>query len=101
MSEDLFSCSNRAIVFSNMSQIGASPDPLETAPLTPAPHPYEVLRNKYFGLYLCGRFVASVGQAMLTVGVGWELYERTHSALSLGLVGLTQMLPMVLFTLPA
>jgi len=38
---------------------------------------------------------------MLTVAVGWELYERTHSALALGLVGLTQMLPMVLFTLPA
>ena len=38
---------------------------------------------------------------MLTVAVGWELYERTHSALNLGLVGLTQMLPMVLFTLPA
>ena len=32
---------------------------------------------------------------------GWELYERTHSALALGLVGLTQMVPMVLFTLPA
>jgi MFS family permease len=38
---------------------------------------------------------------MLTVAVGWELYERTHSALALGLVGLTQMAPMVLFTLPA
>ena len=38
---------------------------------------------------------------MLTVAVGWELYERTHSPLHLGLVGLTQMVPMVLFTLPA
>ena len=38
---------------------------------------------------------------MLTVAVGWELYERTHSALSLGLVGLTNMAPMFLFTLPA
>lgn len=38
---------------------------------------------------------------MLTVAVGWELYDRTHSALSLGLVGLTQFLPMVLMTLPA
>jgi MFS family permease len=52
-------------------------------------------------LYLSGRFVAFVGQAMLTVAVGWELYERTHSALNLGLVGLTQMIPMVIFTLPA
>ena len=52
-------------------------------------------------LYLTGRFVASLGQQMLTVAVGWELYERTNSALALGLVGLTQMIPMVLFTLPA
>jgi MFS family permease len=42
-----------------------------------------------------------MGQQMLTVAVGWELYERTHKALALGLVGLTQMLPMLLFTLPA
>jgi MFS family permease len=64
-------------------------------------HPYAVLRNLNFLLYLIGRFVASIGQQMLTVAVGWELYERTHSALNLGLVGLTNMLPMFLFTLPA
>jgi MFS family permease len=52
-------------------------------------------------LYLVARFVASLGQQMLTVAVGWELYERTNSALALGLVGLTQMIPMILFTLPA
>src|SRR5712664_689927 len=63
--------------------------------------PYEVLRNRDFLLYLIGRFIASLGQQMLTVAVGWELYERTSSALSLGLVGLTQMVPMILFTLPA
>ena len=60
-----------------------------------------MLRNRDLLLYLSGRFVSFVGQAMLTVAVGWELYERTHSALALGLVGLTQMVPMVLFTLPA
>jgi MFS family permease len=42
-----------------------------------------------------------MGQQMLTVAVGWELYEKTNSALALGMVGLTQMLPMVLFTMPA
>src|SRR5437762_2824425 len=85
-----------------MSNLGASqPDPIETAPITPVHDPYAVLRNGDFVLYLSGRFVSSVGQAMLTVAVGWELYERTHSALNLGLVGLTQMVPMLLFTLPA
>src|SRR5437773_11614973 len=62
--------------------------------------PYAVLRNRDFVLYLIGRLVASFGQQMLTVAVGWELYERTHSALALGLVALTQMAPMLLFTLP-
>src|SRR6266704_474841 len=63
--------------------------------------PYAVLHNRDFLLYLIGRFIASLGAQMLIVAVGWELYERTHSALALGLVGLTQMVPMILFTLPA
>src|SRR5438132_550352 len=78
---------------------------ISTAPVlpgTPEPeHPYAVLRNRNFLLYLIGRFIASLGQQMLTVAVGWELYERTHSALSLGLVRLTNMVPMFLFMLPA
>ena len=60
-----------------------------------------VLRNRNYRLYLMGRLIASFGQQMLTVAVGWELYDRTHSTLALFLVGLTQMAPMVLFTLPA
>src|SRR6266700_1075807 len=84
-----------------MSDLGAGTDALDTAPLALAHDPYDVLRNRDFLLYLIGRFIASVGQQMLTVAVGWELYERTHSALALGLVGLTQMAPMVLLTLPA
>ena len=60
-----------------------------------------MLRNRDLVFYLIGRFVASLGQQMLTVAVGWELYERTGSALNLGLVGLVQMAPMILFTLPA
>jgi MFS family permease len=84
-----------------MSSIGASPESAEPPSLVAAHDPYAVLRNRDFVLYLVGRLVASFGQQMLTVAVGWELYERTHSALALGLVGLTQMMPMVLFTLPA
>ncbi|MFN3410097.1 MAG: MFS transporter [Limisphaerales bacterium] len=67
----------------------------------PAHDPYAVLRIANFRRYLGGRFIASFGQQMLTVAVGWELYERTGSALHLGYVGLSQMLPMILCTLPA
>src|SRR5207247_1150259 len=77
------------------------PDSVAPA-LLPAGHdPYAVLKNRELLLYLVGRFIASLGQQMVTVAVGWELYERTHSKLALGLVGLTQMAPMILLTLPA
>ncbi|MBC8094441.1 MAG: MFS transporter [Akkermansiaceae bacterium] len=62
---------------------------------------YEVLRNRDFLIYLVGRFFASIGQQMLVFTVFWELYERTHSAFSLALVGLAFMVPMVGCTLPA
>lgn len=62
---------------------------------------YDVLRNRDFVLYLIGRFVASLGQQMLAYAVGLELYRRTDSALALGFVGLAQMVPMFVCTLPA
>jgi MFS family permease len=79
----------------------------ENLPDKPAPKPgvaenaYAVLRNADFVRYLTGRFVASLGQQMLVVAIDWELYERTHSALPLAFVGLSQMIPMILCTLPA
>ncbi len=72
------------------------------APETVSPSdPYAVFRLRDFRLYLTGRLVAVLGQQMLTVAVGWELYERTHSPLALGLVGLVEMIAMVCCTLPA
>jgi MFS family permease len=50
---------------------------------------------------MAGRFLGSLGDQMLSVAVGWELYQRTNSALALGLVGLVQVAPVVLFSLPA
>src|SRR3954470_18762011 len=81
--------------------VGHAIDPEEDQPLVPTHDPYHVLRNRDLALYLIGRFMASFGQQMLTIAVGWELYHRTHSAMKLGYVGLTQMAPMILFTLPA
>ena len=74
-------------------------DPAPAVP--PAPGRYAVLGIRDFQLYLGGRFIASVGQQMLATAVGWELYERTRSSLALGFVGLAQIIPLVLLTLPA
>jgi len=63
--------------------------------------PYAALRVRNYRLFLIGSLVANLGSQMLTVAVGWELYERTHSAMALGWVGLVQFVPVILFTLPA
>jgi len=66
-----------------------------------APHdPYAALRFRDFRLLISGRFVAQIGEMMVSVGVGWELYERTGDALALGLVGLVQVIPVMLLSLP-
>ena len=38
---------------------------------------------------------------MLSFAIGWELWLRTHSALALGMVGLVQVIPVILLSLPA
>ena len=63
--------------------------------------PYALFRIRDFRLYLTGRLVSVLGQQMLAVAVGWELYERTRSPLALGIVGLVEMIAMVCCTLPA
>ena len=63
--------------------------------------PYAVLRYRSFRLFITGTLLANLGSQMLTVAVGWELYERTHSAMALGWVGFIQFLPIILLALPA
>jgi len=63
--------------------------------------PYFALRFRNFRLLLIGAFFAGLGSQMITVAIGWELYERTGSALALGLVGLVQVIPVFILSLPA
>ncbi len=90
-----------------MSEVGGPPDePIAPPELEPVNDPYGVLKNRDFLLYMIGRFIASFGQQMLAVAVGWEIYERTgttmaRGTLALGFVGLVQVIPMFLFTFPA
>lgn len=78
-----------------------SPDKTEAPAKTADDSPYAIFRNRDFTLFLAGRFIAVFGQQMASVAVDWEIYERTHSTLALGLVGLSQMLAIILWTLPA
>jgi MFS family permease len=66
------------------------------------PHdPYAALRSTSFRLLIAGSLIATVGQQMQDVAVGWDLYDRTHRPLALGLVGLAGFLPVLALTLPA
>ncbi len=61
--------------------------------------PFAAFKFRDYRLFIIGRLVLSVGSQMQTVAIGWELYERTNSAIVLGGVGLAQVLPMIALTL--
>ncbi len=50
--------------------------------------------------FLVGRVLSALGRQMLSVAVGWDLYERTGSFVVLGLVGLAQVSPVLLLSVP-
>ena len=70
-------------------------------PIEPRHDPYAALRFRDFRLLIIGIFFAIIGEQMISVALGWELYERTNSAFVLGLIGLVQVIPVVLLALPA
>ncbi len=65
------------------------------------PDPIASLRHRGYLLYLAGSLVSNAGNQMRTVAVGWEVYQRTQTPLSLGLIGLVLALPVLLLALPA
>jgi MFS family permease len=69
-------------------------------PTTPRHDPYAVLRVRDFRLLIIGRLLSSLGGEMLTFAVAWQLWLRTHSALALGMVGLAQVVPVIVLSLP-
>jgi len=76
--------------------------PSGAGPLAHEPRaPYRALRSRDFRFLLVGVFLGSFGQQMLAVALGWELYERTGSALALGGIGLALIIPVIFLTLPA
>ena len=50
-----------------------------------------------FTVYEIARFLIVTAMEMQSVAVGWQVYEITHRALDLGLVGLAQFLPGLVF----
>ena len=63
--------------------------------------PYAAFRFSAYRCYIAGNLISVIGRTMLEVAVGWEIFQRTHSAMALGLVGFVQALPVILLAIPA
>ena len=72
------------------------------SPVSEAQSGEDALRHQRpFVLYWLARVSTALAHQMITVGVGWQMYALTGSALDLGLVGLAQFVPSVLLLLLA
>jgi len=58
-------------------------------------------RHRDFMRLWSARLFGTTGNQMLMVAIGWQMYDLTGSAWDLGLVGLYQFVPALLFTLVA
>lgn len=63
------------------------------------PRAWGVLRNRNYALLFGGQLISSAGTQMQVVAVAWQVYLLTHSAIVLGLVGLVQAVPRLIFSL--
>jgi MFS family permease len=68
-------------------------------PVTTTPSYWAVLRNRDYALLFWGYLISSAGTQMQIVAVAWQVYELTHSAVALGIIGLLQAIPRLLFSL--
>jgi len=70
---------------------------------SPAPKrdPYAAFRSPDYRCYAIGNLISSFGRQVLGIAIGYEIYQRTHSATALGLVGLMGALPIVFLSIPA
>jgi MFS family permease len=59
----------------------------------------ELLRNRSFSWLLGYRLLALLSYQIVAVTVGWHIYEITHDALALGLIGLAEVIPYFCFAL--
>ncbi|MEE9101030.1 MFS transporter [Pseudomonas nitroreducens] len=58
-----------------------------------------LLRHRPFLAFWLARVCTASAFQMITVAIGWHIYQLTHNVLDLGLVGLVEFLPRVIFML--
>ncbi|MEZ5998357.1 MAG: MFS transporter, partial [Hyphomonas sp.] len=54
---------------------------------------FSAFRHVAYSRYFISRFCASLGAQIVSVAVGWQIYDQTQNAALLGWIGLVQFLP--------
>jgi MFS family permease len=67
--------------------------------MTAQPNMLSVLRNRDFFFLELNAFFATLAAEILTVALGWRIYEMSGNAFAIGLVGLAQFLPVPLLVM--
>jgi MFS family permease len=71
-----------------------------TTDTTPASDPrYAAFRHSAFLRFWAARFLATFSTQIVSVAVGWQVYDLTRDPFDLGLVGIVQFLPALLLVL--
>jgi MFS family permease len=70
-----------------------------TDPAPPAPSRNSAFRHRGFLFYWISRFAMSFATQIISVAVGWQVYDLTRDPFDLGIVGLVQFLPSLLLVL--
>lgn len=60
-----------------------------------------LLRNRDVSRLLGAQMLSTLTFGVVAAALGWQAYERTGSPLTLGLIGLAEFLPALIFALPA
>jgi MFS family permease len=60
---------------------------------------YAAIKLPDFRRFIYSRFLFSLAIQMQSVVIGWQIYHLTHDALSLGMIGLTEVIPFFIVVL--
>ena len=66
---------------------------------TPPDQRYAAFRHRSFLSYWAARFLTTFATMIVSVAVGWQIYDLTRDPLDLGIVGIVQFLPSLLLVL--
>jgi len=64
-----------------------------------ATSPFLALKVTHFRNFIFGAFASEVGNQMQIVAVAWQVYDLTHNPASLGLIGVANIIPILMFSL--